>query len=1082
VIASRRFIFALFVLLLGGMAAAARPFDPALYQDLRWRSIGPFRGGWATCAEGVPNDPDTYYFGAADGGVWKTDDAGRTWTPLLQHEGSASIGALAIAPSDPNVIYVGTGQVAPRYDIVSGDGVYKSTDGGQSWRHMGLEATKNIGRILVDPKNPDVVLVAALGHIFGPNPERGVFRSQDGGKTWTKTLFVKDTAGAVDLAADPDNPSVVYASIWEAQNYPWLSYFKPIVGPASAVYKSTDEGKTWTRLSGKGWPSGDLGRIGLAVAPGGRIYACIDAQPYLAAFEGRRGAGQSGLYRSDDGGATWLYVNHDAAIAGWYCARLTTDPRNPNVVYATGQSIRRSEDGGKTFTIVKGAPGGDDYHFLWINPKYPAHMITASDQGTVVTVNGGKTWSSWYNQPTAQFYHVETDDRFPYWVYSGQQDSGTVGASTRSDYGGLTFRDWHPVGGEERGWDVPDPLDPDIVYGSGLGGGVTRYDSRTGQVVNISPSVISGYGRRATELKYRYTWISPLAISKKTDALYFGAQVLFKSTDRGASWSVISPDLTGAVPGTKGCEGEVTVANARQCGFGVIFTIAISPIDDGEIWAGTDDGLIQLTRDGGKTWDNVTPQGLPEWDKVSTIDASALDPATAYAAVEGHRRDDFSPRVYRTHDYGRTWSLVTQGLPAGNFVSVVRADPVKKGLLYAGTDAGAFVSFDDGDHWQSLQLNLPTTWVTDLSVHGADLVAATEGRAFWILDDVTPLRQLSSEIASAKAFLYAPAPAIRVRRNENQDTPLPPETPMGQNPPAGAVIDYNLGPGVSGPVSIEILDAAGRLVRKYSSDDPPEKLPAYRYFTEEWLKPPAPLSTAPGQHRFVWDLHYTRPLALRYNYSIAAIWGENTPAVPEGALAVPGLYTVRLNAAGETLEQQLPLEMDPRVKTPPDGIARQLELAQRVAAALDRATDAAERARNAREQIADLRKKAHGSLGKELAALESKIASIAGGGGGGGRRAASGAATLSELDGHLVSLFNAVESGDAAPTAQAVSAWHDWQPALERELTRWKELETRDLAAVNRRLLKSKLPKIDPGAKAPEKEEAGESGGMMGPE
>ncbi|MGE5412918.1 MAG: WD40/YVTN/BNR-like repeat-containing protein, partial [Syntrophomonadaceae bacterium] len=736
----------------------AQAFDAKLYGDLRWRLIGPFRGGWATCATGVPGDPATYYFGAAAGGVWKTEDAGATWRPIFDHAGSASVGALAVAPSNPRILYAGTGQIQARYDVASGDGVYRSDDAGETWRHIGLAATRAIGRIHVDPRDADVAVVAALGHLFGPNRERGIFRTADGGKSWQQVLFVDERTGGADLAADPENPDVLYASLWEAKNYPWLSYFEPMVGPGSAVYKSKDGGKTWTRLSGVGWPHTPLGRIGLCASAGGRVYALVDA-----AGEERRGPSDEGLYRSDDGGGTWTRVNATPGLASSYANRVTVDPKNRDVVYLTGQSIRRSRDGGRTLEFFKGAPGGDDYHYLWISPTDPARMVTAADQGTVVTLNGGKTWSDWYNQPTGQFYHLETDDRFPYWVYSGQQDSGTVGAATRSDYGNLTFRDWHPVGGEERGWDVPDPEDPLVVYGSGLGGTITRWDARTGEVRHVSPSVESTYGRRPTPGGgYRWSWVFPIAIARRAPhTMYAGAQYLLSSDDRGSHWTKASPDLTGAEEGATGCGGAVTVANARPCGFGTIFSIELSPLDEREIWVGTDSGLVQLTRDGGATWKNVTPPGLPLWAKVASVDASALEPGTAYVAVDAHRLDDFSPRLYRTLDWGGTWKEIAAGLPAGRFTTVLRADPVKKGLLYAGTDAGVVVSFDDGQAWQPLQLNLPPVWVGDLQVHGNDLLVATQGRAIWTLDDVSPLRQLSSEVASAPAHLFAPAPAVR---------------------------------------------------------------------------------------------------------------------------------------------------------------------------------------------------------------------------------------------------------------------------------------------------------------------------------
>ncbi|MFI4970067.1 MAG: WD40/YVTN/BNR-like repeat-containing protein, partial [Lysobacterales bacterium] len=645
--------------------ASAQAVPDAQLAGLEWRLLGPFRGGWGTMATGIPDQPDTFYFGAAGGGVWKTNDAGATWQSRSDGLDAAPIGAIAIAPSNPNVIYAGSGHPEPRYDIAAGDGLYKSTDGGAHWSHAGLAATRHIGAILVDAKNPDTVLVGALGHIFGPNPERGVFRSIDGGRSWTRTLFVDDSTGVVDLAADPAQPNLVFAAAWTARNWPWLSYFTPIVGAGSAIYKSADGGVTWQRLGGEGWPAGELGRIGLGVTHLGngatRIYASIDS------------ADHGGLYRSDDGGGHWQRVNDAKAVSTWYESRLTVAPDDPDTLYTVGQSIHKSSDAGKTFTIIKGAPGGDDYHHLWINPKNPQRMITASDQGTVVSVDGGRHWSDWYNQPTGQFYHLAADNRFPYWIYSGQQDSGTVGIASRSDYGAISFRDWHPVGGDERDYDLPDPDDANIVYGSGLGGRISRWDSRTGEVQNVSPWPVSSYGARGTEVKYRYTWFTPIAFSAQAPyALYSGSQVLFRSLDKGRHWDVISPDLTGKRDDAQHCDGDVPVGHASVCGYGVIFSIAPSPHANDEIWIGTDNGRVQLTRDGGRSWNDVTPKSVSDWAKISSLDVSALDAGTAYAAVDNHRQDDFRPRILRTHDYGRTWSAITNGLPDGHFVSVVR--------------------------------------------------------------------------------------------------------------------------------------------------------------------------------------------------------------------------------------------------------------------------------------------------------------------------------------------------------------------------------------------------------------------------
>ena len=1041
--------------LLASLAASAQPIDPSLYGDLRWRLVGPFRGGWATCAEGVPDQPQVYYFGAAAGGVWKSEDAGRTWNPVFDRAGSASIGAIAVAPSRPETVWVGTGQIQARYDVASGDGVYRSDDGGKTWRNVGLRDTRAIGRILVDPANPDVAVVAALGHMYGPNHERGVFRTEDGGRTWQQALYVSDDAGAADLARDPENPATLYASIWQGRNYPWLSYFEPMAGPKSGVYKSTDAGKTWTRLSGGGWPQTELGRIGLAAAAGGRVWALVDAPGSEGAPGVEPGPTVAGLWRSDDGGAHWERANATQGLASSYMNRVTPDPRRRDTVYVTGQSIRRSDDGGKTLTWFRGAPGGDDFHFLWINPKRPEYMVASADQGTIVTVNGGASWSDWYNQPTGQFYRVETDDRFPYWIYSGQQDSGTAGAATRTDYGSLTYRDWHPVGGEERGWDVPDPRDARVVYGSGLGGTVTRWDERTAQVRNISPATESTYGRRPAPGSYRWGWAFPLAVGRKPPyPLYVGSQYLLRSLDGGESWEKASPDLSGAEEKAQNCAttGNPSPEDARRCGYGVIWSIEISPRDDAEIWIGTDDGKVHLTRDAGKTWKDVTPAALPAWSKVASIDASPLEPGVAYFAADRHRADDFTPHIWRTRDYGATWQEISAGLPPTSFATAVRADTVRKGLLYAGTDGGAFVSFDDGGRWQPLQNGLPTAWIGDLQVHGNDLVAATQGRAMWVLDDVTPLRQLAAPAASAPAALFAPAQALRVRPNMYRDTPLPPEVPAASNPPAGAVLDYVLSrPAKS--VRLEILDAKGGVVRAFSSDAPEPRPKARQYFTDLYLRPPVALPASAGHHRWVWDLRYPRPAAEQYEFTISALPREDAPIVPRGPLALPGRYTVRLTVDGAAQEQPLVLAMDPRVTVDASVLADTLAVQRDVAAAMNASYDALAKVRGLRKAIVAARAKA-GAGGPQAKALEDadeRAKKLESGGVPGGGRRRGGGGGLAGANARLGGILNALDGADAPPTAAQREAAGRLRQEVDALVAQWKELEAsapKGLAAV----------------------------------
>lgn len=1020
---------------------------------LEWRLVGPHRAGWGTMAVGDPARPDYYVMGTAGGGVWSTNDSGRTWQSLTDKVRLTSVGAIALAPTKPDRIYVGSGQPEPRYDIAAGNGMYRSDDGGATWQAIGLEATRHIGAIYVDPRNPDIVVVGALGHVFGPNPERGVYRSTDAGKTWTQTLAINADTGIVDIAADPEAPSVLIASAWQARVYPWMSYFKPITGPGSALYISNDDGIHWQKLGGEGWPKGDLGRIAVATSRVNgrlRIYAQVDSET------------AGGLYRSDDAGAHWLYVNSDKGLGGWYTARITVEPDNPDALWVMGQSQKRSLDGGKTLTIVRGSPGGDDYHHLWINSREPRRRIASSDQGTAVSVNGGATWSSWYNQPTGQVYHIATDDRVPYWIYAGQQDNGSIGIASRSDYGQITFREWHPVGADERDDDIPDPEDPNIVYGSGLGGRLSRWNATTGEVANITPWPVGTYGKRGNTVKYRYTWITPIAVSKKPPfSLYQGAQVLFRSNDKGASWQVISPDLSGKSREGKSCEADLDRKAAKECGFGVIYAIAPSPRSPDEIWVGTDDGVVQMTRDGGAHWSNVTPKGLPDWGKVASVDLSAQEEGVAYIAVDRQRADDFSPRIYKTHDYGASWTEITEGLPKNEFVDVVRVDPVQPGLLYAGGQYGVYVSLDDGAHWQPLQNNLPTAWVRDLRVHGDDLIAGTQGRAIWVLTDVAPLRELAaiSGAASMELFhpavkLFQPADAWRFRRNNNRDTPLPPEEPAGRNPPTGAIIDYYLAQDLPTELTLEIRDSKGAVVRRFTSNDAVEKLPGEVYFNERYLHPAAPLSNKAGFHRFVWNLRSARPRAAGYNYSIAAVDGEDTPLLPEGLMQPPGGYSVLLSTGAGTWKdlKAFSLRDDPRVRFELPAYEQLRALYDQAVVVLAQAAVAVGQQKGVLEQL-ELRAKlpavaSNAALLKSVTATRDAIAALAKGQG-------EAHPSVGTIDETVAGFVTDLESSDQAPNAPLVEAVGLYGKHLETALAAWQQVQAKQLATLNAALVKA---------------------------
>lgn len=884
---------AVFFFWVAAFQAAAQVVAPSHYQELQYRLIGPFRASRTVGAVGVPTKPNLFYMGVNNGGVWKSDDYGRTWQPIFDRVTTGSVGDVAVSPSHPNIIYVGTGEGLHRPDLGVGDGMFKSDNGGKTWQHIGLHDVQQIGRVVVHPTNPDFVVVAGLGHPYGPNEMRGVFITNDGGRTWQKALYIDQNTGAIQVEFDPVNPRIIYADLWEHREGPWEN--ASFSGKNSGLYKSVDSGKTWTKLT-RGLPTGaqGLGRIGIGISPStpSRIYATVDANDL------------SGMYRSDDAGENWKRVSTDGRIYGRGSdfAEVRVHPKNPDVVYAANVAAYRSDDGGYTWTSFKGAPGGDDYHRIWINPLQPDIMLFAADQGAVVTVNGGRTWSSWYNQPTAQLYHVSTDNQFPYWVYGGQQESGAIGTASRGNGGQISFRDWMGVGADEYAYVAPDPKDPNIIYG----GRVTRFNKLTGQTQNVAPEALrSG--------NYRMLRTMPLMFHPADPGmLLFATNVLWKTMNGGQQWEIISPDLTRKqveVPASIGDFRTKVLNTMKQRG--VIYALGPSPIKKEIIWAGTDDGLVHLTIDGGKNWKDVTPPALKSWDKISQIDAGHFNEQTAYISVNAIRKDDMRPHIYRTHDSGVTWKEITHGMHDVGPVNAVREDHKQEGLLFAATEREVYFSVDDGENWQSLRSNMPASSVRDLVINEHDLVVGTHGRSIWIMDNISPLRSLS-KLNLTEPYLFHPVVATRVRFNMFGDTPLPPEEPAGQNPPDGAVLDYYLPRNVK-EVRLEILTRNREVIRQYSSNDIPEQVDSLMVqYPMYWIRPQKKLSNQSGHHRFVWDLRYTEPVGAPRQLSIAAVH-KNTPTGPQGPFVHPGTYVVRLMVDGVTTEQPIIVKLDPRV-------------------------------------------------------------------------------------------------------------------------------------------------------------------------
>jgi photosystem II stability/assembly factor-like uncharacterized protein len=1033
----RNFLLIALLLVCPVLESHAQDVPASEVAGLKWRLIGPFRGGRVVAVSGKPGSSTDFYFGAVGGGIWKTTDAGTVWKPTFDKQGVASVGALTVSVSDPNVIYAGTGESDIRSDLATGDGVYKSTDGGETWTNIGLRDSRQISRILVDPKDPNVVYVGVLGHAYGPNEERGVYKSTDGGATWKRVLDKGSIVGIADIAMATDRPNILFAATWNAHRPPWSTY-APLEGPGNGLYRSTDAGATWSQLSSHGLPAGDWGRTGVAVSSDGkRVYASIDDKK------------QSGLYRSDDGGDNWQLVNSDSRLTSraWYFNSLTIDPQKPDVLYIPNIALYRTEDGGKTISIVRGAPGGDDYHQVWVDPQNSAHLVLGVDQGATISLDYGKTWTTWYNQPTAQLYHVATDHQFPYVVYGAQQDSGAIAVSSRTDHGQITARDWFQPGGSESGYIAVDPKDESIIYLSGAYGDVQRFDRTTSFSQNVTPWPASVFGTEITKRKYRAPWTPVLAFSAadKT-SLYLGTQFVLKTTDGGLHWQQISPDLTGAVNDSI-ADGPGTTENAAQRGYGVVYSIAPSPLDAKEIWVGSDTGLIHLTIDGGKSWANVTPNGLSSWSKIAMIEASHFDRAVAYAVVDRHRLDDRTPYLYITRDFGKTWRPFVDGFAKDAFLNCLREDPKRRGLLYAGTESGVFVSFNDGSHWQPLQLNLPVSSIRDLDVHEEDLVVATHGRSFWILDDISPLRQVADARAASGPWLYRPSPAIRIDNDGFLGTPLPPEEPTAENPPSGAILDYTL-KGAAHKASLEIYDSRHVMVRHFSSGDQRPATHPLLPIAERWFPAPPTLSTEAGAHRFVWDLASGESGA-----DSDSDLDEN--GAPPGPRVPPGDYTVKLIADQQTLTETLHVAMDPRVKVSTADLMQQYGLAHRIHLETLHSRKALAEAQSALKEIQavnveDVKKPDLAShIQQVIADIEKILESDKTDGLG-----------LVEANGQLASSLRVVESGHRAAPAQAIELFEGARKAaLDRE-SEWAKLKSTEMPTLNLELRNAGLQAI----------------------
>ena len=1053
----RRWVCVLFLSLTGfclsdlGWSAPAKQaekkfvrYDQSLYKAMQWRSIGPFRGGRVTAVVGIPAQPYTYYFGATGGGVWKTEDGGLNWKCVSDgFFKTGSVGAIAVAESDPNVVYVGMGEAPIRGNVSHGDGVYKSLDAGKTWAPIGLSDTRQISRIRIHPRNSDLVYVAALGHVYGPNEERGVFRSKDGGKTWEKILFRNHKTGAIDLILDPLNPRVIYAALWEAYRTP---YSLTSGGSGSGLFKSTDGGDTWKELSqAKGFPRGILGKIGVAVSPvqPDRVWAIVEAD-------------DGGVFKSDDGGESWIKMNDDRRLRqrAWYYSRIYADPKNPDSVYVLNTGFYHSIDGGKTYTIIRD-PHGDN-HDLWIDPGNPLRMINSNDGGANVSINGGLTWTGQDNQPTAQFYHVATDNQFPYWVYGAQQDNSTVRIASRTDGYAIDKPDWHSVGGGESGHIAPGPDNPDIVYAGSYGGVITRWDYKTRQERAINPWPDEPIGWGAQDLKYRFQWTAPILVSKfDPHILYHAAQVLFKTANEGQSWEIISPDLTtNDKEKQKSSGGPITQDNTSVEYYCTIFALAESSHDPKILWVGTDDGLVLITKDGGQSWENITPKEMPKWSLISMIEPSTFDAGTAYLAVDRHKLDDFKPYIYKTEDFGKSWKLLVNDLPSDTFVRVVREDPKRKGLLYAGTETGVFVSFDDGANWQTLQLNLPVVPIHDLVVKNDDLVAATHGRSFWILDDLTPLHQVEAKVAQADVFLFKPRDSYRLGGG---GFPMP---NAGQNPPSGSVICYYLKEKPKSEVTLEFLDAHGKTIKKYSSKDKgvSEEPSSDDFYSLMFGGGEKPLSAEAGMNRFVWNMRYSDAERVRG----AVLWSGTV----SGPVAVPGTYQVKLTVGDKMFTQAWEWKKDPRISTTKEEFQAQFDFLIMVRDKLSEVNQAINQIREVKDKVELLSKQvreqekskdiiaAGNTLIEKLKSVEDVLIQS---------KYKSSQDPLNfpnKLDNKLAGLASVIGSADVRPTKQSSDLFKELSAQADAEIAKLKAVLETDLRSLNKMVSDAGIPAI----------------------